>query len=135
MSEADKHRAMVLERCRKGRDEANRLGLFIKEKGDSMVRHLVMTGDLQQTLEGSLEKMHRSLRYLDKQALGWERWYVLASTTNDETESSQVRIGSGKFSELKYEGCWKTERPYHDFLCKDTSVVDPSWSGAPSGVA
>ena len=111
VSEADKHRAMVLERCRKGRDEANRLGLFIKEKGGSMVRHLMMTGDLQQTkdsregLEESLEKIHRSPRYLDKQVQKWERWYVLASTPNDETESSQVKIGPGKFSELTYAVC------------------------------
>ena len=35
VSEADRNRAMVLEQCRKGRDEANRRGLFVKEKSDS----------------------------------------------------------------------------------------------------
>ena len=74
-----------------------------------MVRHLMMTGDLQQTkdsregLEGSREKIHWSPGYLDKQVQEWERWYVLASTPKEETGSAQVKTGSGKFAELTYE--------------------------------
>ena len=72
----------------------------------------MVTGDLQQTkdsregLEGSLEKIQRSLRHLDKQVQEWERWFVLASTLNDETESLQVKIGSGKFAELPTVISW-----------------------------
>ena len=89
---------MVLDRCRKGRDEANRLGLFKKEKGDSIVRNLMMTGDLQQTkdswegLGGSLEKVQRPLRHLDKQVQEKERWYVLASKQGTEVKSRGVCV-------------------------------------------
>ena len=89
-SEADKNRAQVLEKCRTGRDNADRLGLFLKEKSDEQVRRLMMSGDLQMTkdsregLGGNLEKIQRSLRYFDRQVQEWERWYVLATTPEDE---------------------------------------------------
>ena len=74
------------------------------------------SGDLQQTkdsregLEGNLEKIQRSPRYLDRHVPEWERWDVLATTPDDETSSSKMKIGSGKFGDLTYEVCWKTER-------------------------
>ena len=83
------------------------------------------TKDSREDLEGNLEKIQRSLRYLDKQVQELEKWYVLATTPEDETQMSKVKIGAGKFGELAYEECWKTERAYSDFLCKNGNLTDP----------
>ena len=58
---------------------------------------LSITKDSREGLEGNLEKIQRSLRYLDRQVQEWKKWYVLATTPEDETSSAQVKIGSGKY--------------------------------------
>ena len=49
MTEEDPNRARVLGACRNGRDEINRLNLFLKEKNDQAIRILTNSGKLKLT--------------------------------------------------------------------------------------